>query len=371
MVAKMCWRLGIYFFALGVLCLGRGAYADLPRALYTVEAVSVDVTNSLPIRAREMAIANAHVIAFQRLMRRFIPEPELFRIAVPNAAELDRLVAAIEVVDEKSAGGRYLGRITVVFRPDEVRKRLRASGLPYSLTLGRPALVIAANDGGLDPGGLRRALEGLPKDGWLQPVLVPVGENETEMTAALGGDVPTLRAMTQRAGLTIAATAKLIPDPASLGDAKSTGFTVSVQVYGLSAEGPIPVMVPRGGAQTFHIGPEASDGPDGMWQRAAMGIADRVNEPWKRDTAQDNAVQITVDARANFNTLAEWLAIRDALSNAQSVARMDLGELTTTSAVMSLTVAGSPDKLAFALAQRDIRLHVDGPVWRFSRINAR
>jgi len=364
------------FGLIGVLAglgiFAQPARAELPRSMYTVESVAVDVTNPLPVRAREIAIANAHVLAFQRLMHRFIPEPEVARISLPNAAELDRLAAAIEVVDEKSAGGRYLGRITIVFRPDEVKKRLKASGLPYSLTQGRPALVIAANDNGLDPAALRHAIDNLPRDSWLQPVMGPIGENEADLAAALGGDLPTLRAMAQRAGAVTASIVKLVPDPVVLGDAKSGGgFTVNVQVYGLSGDGPIPVMVARGGLQSVHITPEPTDGGDGIWARAAAAVADRVNEPWKRETAQDSSVQINVDARASFRTLAEWLTIREALVNAQAVVKMDLAELTTTSAALNLTIAGSPEKLSYALAQRDIRLQVDGPLWRFSRMGAR
>jgi hypothetical protein len=356
-------------FIIAVLCTGFGmqaARAELPRALFTVEAVAVDVSNPLPIRAREIAIANAQAIAFQRLIRRFVPEPEVGRIPLPNAAELERLAAAIEVVEEKSVTGRYVGRITVVFRPDEVRKKLKASGQIFSLTLGRPALIIAGGDSNVDVAALRRAIDGLPKGAWLEPPLAPIGESDADMNAAIGGDLPVLAAMVQRAGVSIAATVKVAADPPAVPTAPP-GYSVSVQLYGADGN----VITPRGQPTVFHIAPEPLDGTEGLWARLAHTAVDRVNEPWKRETAQDLSVSVTIDARAAYGSLSDWLAIRDALANSQSVTKMDIMELSTNSAQLSLTVAGTPDKLGFALAQRNVRLSIDGPVWRLSRMAGR
>jgi len=324
------------------------------RALFTVESVSVEVTDTQALRARDNAIATARVIAYQRLLRRFIPEPEVQRAPSLSPGDLDRLVAAIEVLDEKAAGARHVARISVVFRPDEVRKRLKASGLPYSLTQARPALAILGAEGG-DVAALRRGFEAAPKDGWLQNAVLPVGESDADIAQALNGDAGVLAALAQRAGVTTVAVVKAA-------SAEAPAIQLSVQVW---------ANAPRGPAQMIRMAPEPGENPDLFWTRVAGAALDRINEYWKRDSAQDYAVQINVRANARFANLAEWVAIREALALSPAVVKAEVEDLSIAQAHLALTVAGTPDRLAIALAQRDIRLEVEGETWRLSRMGAK
>jgi hypothetical protein len=359
-----CLAAGMGFLTLSPLA----AHADLPRSLFTVEAVPVDATNPLPVRARESAIAQAHALGFARLIRRFVPDAEAARFPMPNAAELERLTSSIEVVDEKTAGARYVAHITVVFKPDEIRKRLRSSGQIYSLTQGKPALLVVVGDNATDPVPLRHALENQPKGAWLQPGLLPINEAEADLTQAGAGEPVALAAIAQRSGLKSLAVVKIISDPALPGAPPApTNVSLSVQTFAPNEVKP-DQWTARAPAQSFRPSPEGFDGLDGFWTKAAILVLEKVNEPWKRDTALDLSVQINVDAQAEFTGLGDWLVIREALANQPSIIRSELIELTTNHTRLALSVAGAPDKLAFALAQRDIRLTLDGALWRMTRM---
>jgi hypothetical protein len=188
------------------------------------------------------------------------------------------------------------------------------------------------------------------------------------LAQAGAGEPAALTAIAQRSGLKSLAIVKIIPDPAVPGAPPSpTSVSLSVQAFAPN-DAKTDQWTARGPAQTFRPGPEGFDGLDGFWAKTAITVLEKVNEPWKRDTALDLSVQINVDAQAEFSGLSDWLYIRDALGNQPSVIKSELVELTTNHARLALSVAGAPDKLAFALAQRDIRLTLDGALWRMTRM---
>jgi hypothetical protein len=112
-------RRGLLGLALaGVFCLPLAAQ-DNP---LVQRGVPAEATAANAVAARELAHASAARIAFQR-MAEGLGESR----AAPPASQLDGMVAAIIIEEERTTATRYIGRVTVQFSPGAVSAALGRS----------------------------------------------------------------------------------------------------------------------------------------------------------------------------------------------------------------------------------------------------
>src|SRR5215470_17420560 len=131
---------------------------------YTVDGVDVDVNAPDALQARQLGIVEARRKAARMLADRLVTPEERARVAVPDDARLESMVRGIEFVNERSAPGRYIATLNVVFSPDAVKGWLGGSGARVGETVQRAALVIPLWKGraGVEPLGDRNAW----RDAW-------------------------------------------------------------------------------------------------------------------------------------------------------------------------------------------------------------
>lgn len=122
--------LGLMFTA--VFCLPLAAQ-DNP---LVQRGVPAEASAANAVAARELAHASATRIAFQR-MAEALGESR----AAPPASQLDSMVAALIIEEERTTATRYIGRVTVQFSPGAVSAALGRSvgGMPGGGTAGGPA----------------------------------------------------------------------------------------------------------------------------------------------------------------------------------------------------------------------------------------
>jgi hypothetical protein len=112
-------RRGVLGLALaGVFCLPLAAQ-DNP---LVQRGVPAEATAANAVAAREVAHASAARIAFQR-MAEALGESR----SAPPASQLDQMVAAIIIEEERTTATRYIGRVTVQFSPGAVSAALGRS----------------------------------------------------------------------------------------------------------------------------------------------------------------------------------------------------------------------------------------------------
>jgi len=128
--------------------------------------VPAEATAANAVAARELAHASAARIAFQR-MAEALGEPR----AAPSGSELDRMVGAIIIEEERTTATRYIGRVTVQFSPGAV-----------SAALGRPVGPLAG------PPGLGQSLPA-PGTGGLA-LNIPMAATSTVEAEAVLGSLP-------------------------------------------------------------------------------------------------------------------------------------------------------------------------------------
>jgi len=110
--------------------------------LFSVVDLPMEVSADNPSAARDRAIDEAQGMALRQLLDRLTLPQDRGRIPKVDGRRLNQLVAGIEFADEKFTANKYLARITVRFRPAEVRRLLNESGVQFSETAAKPILVL-------------------------------------------------------------------------------------------------------------------------------------------------------------------------------------------------------------------------------------
>lgn len=398
--------------ALLPLAAWAGPSSSAADSVFIERGVPVDVTAANAAQARDRAIAQAEGTALARLYAKLTPDADNRQPPALSAADLERLVSGFEVEGERASSVRYVGRMTIAFRPDAVRQLLLRSGARYAEVVGKPALILPLDLTGTEPalwtdGPWRQAWLTLTAGGGaldgLLPLMVaaPETQDQTDLPAraAVNPAPAVLAQLAQRHGAGMVVVAKLE------GDA-GRGYQLTLLPYlapGQPGEG---VQAAQTVAQTAFAAPPALPGADGgkpaatalppaVLLQAVATAADRLQEDWKRRVLIDQpgesravlelplpvpppvpAASVAAPAAATpapapasapvppaadapasppvgLTTLVD---IRHRLARVPTVLRVDTTSLRTDRAVLAISFRGDIAHLRTALAQSDLSL---------------
>ncbi|WP_448187263.1 DUF2066 domain-containing protein [Azospirillum sp. sgz301742] len=327
---------------------------------FTVSGVKVDINASNPNTARDQAIAQAQRSAWETLYQRLVPGGR----AAPRLSETDlaRLVQGFEIDDEKVSASRYVGSLTVRFRPQAVREQLGGAGASYVEPPSQPLVVLPVTvvDGKPilweDRTRWREAWEARERGSSLVPLVVPEGEMDDIQAIgaddAVNGKADALATIARRYsanGVIVARTeltASGEPNPGQ-------PLAVEVTRYGLDGT--------RGQPQTITVRPDASDRPADVLARAVSFVSAALDEAWKRDNTAVTGGEQSVAVAVPIGRLEDWIETRKRLATVQAVSRVDLLALSRVEALVALTYRGDVERLRQMLARSDLGLTPSAP----------
>lgn len=332
------------------------------RDVFEVKGVAVDVTADTAAAAREQALAEGERIAYGRLIGRLVPIAEQHRLPDLGPGEVVRLVKDLSVAEEKTSAVRYLGKLDIRFKGEEVRRLLIDHGIPFAETPSKPVLVLPVYQaaGALllfdDPNPWRDAWgKGVAGDG-LVPLLLPLGDL-ADIAAigaeqAIGGDGQRLAAVAARygAGDTLVAHATLRLDPLS----RRPNVEVYLTRYGTALQ-----------EQTFvrSYAPKGEESLGDLLGRAAADLSRQVQENWKNDNLLQFTRQAVVVVTVRIGGLGDWLAVRERLGRVAVIRKAELVLLSRDEVRVNLHYIGDPEQLSLALEQADLAISRDGDDW--------
>ena len=328
--------------------------AAMPSAAdpFAVSGVRVDISGSNPTTVRDQAIREAQAKAWAELYRRLVPGGTPPRL---SDNEIARMVQGFEIDEEKVSASRYLGTITVRFRPNAVRAALGHSGgaaqyveppsrpfviLPVTQTEGRTILW-------QDRTPWREAWEARQPAAALVPLVVPDGELTDAQAIsgedAIAGNAEALNRIAQayKAGGVVVARTDLPaggPDPAR-------GMTVDVTRYGLDGTRDNQVVQVKGGGSA-----------DDVLTRAVAAVGTQLDESWRREHTMAAGPEHNTLVRIPLSAVNDWVETRKRLSSVNAVTRTNLLSISRNEALITLTHRGDPEQLAQALARQDLGL---------------
>ena len=344
--------------ALAAGILSGVALAQAPSA-YTVEGVDVDATGPDPIKARDQGIREARRKALRMVVDRMVPPEDRARLPQVGEAQLDSMVRGVEFVRERSAPGRYIGTLNVVFAPDQVKAWIGGSGAKTVETVQKPALVVPLWKGrdGLQPLDDRNPW----RDAWQQLDDANSGANSTVPITVMRGDPTDQGAMS--------------PEEAYVGDISALSrlnaryrmpTIIVVTVEGDKAAGPLAVSGMRYDTQTGQRTEIARTSlPDAaQLGDAAKKVHAKVEEDWRGIATVRRDSQDTLDVVVPIRALGDWVQVRQRLGSVPAVKNVAVKQLESDRAELRLDYFGTPEELQRILAQAGLQLDKDADQWR-------
>jgi hypothetical protein len=333
----------------------------------TVSDVPVDVTAKDAAAARDQAIAVAQSKAFDRLIKRLVPNPSDQARLHPSQQDIEGFVQDFGVENERVSMVRYIGLYSVRFRESRIRKYLSDSGVggvgdqqqvlvvPIYKTQAGTMLWESGNGWRVawDRGGLG--------DGPVTLIL-PNGDNSDTGTltaeAAANGDTSAFGALMQR--YHAAGVALVVAEPRDLAKGAASGLSLNVTTYDQGG---------AKGTQALKIDPVAGEQSDKALTRGVVAVADALESGWRQSIASGGSTGLAAPSAAqsadqplpggaitpypvgvSVAGVEGWVRLRNQLAGTPGIQRVELDALTREEAALTLDFSGDVVALQAALS---------------------
>ncbi len=354
---------------------------------YTVEGVEVDVVAENAVKAREKAVDEAQVKAYQMLAERFLGAEAMKTFQTPDPVTVSSLVQDFEVTKEQLSKKRYKGTYTVRFRPNTFKGSMAAKGISYSDVPKKPVLVLPFYQSG------GKTVLWSETNPWMNAwrsfasataTVVPLGDAndiaQVNDSDALDYDPVQVQELAQRYGADDVAVLLASPEPTA------TSGRVVVNVYKNGFEGPAFV-------QKIVVDQQADENDVALYARAAEQVRTLLGQNWKANAAYNPAIpapqttttvtttnynqaQIPVTqqpapvpytrtalgpsrqypARARFSSVQDWVRMKNTLDRVYGMQSVMIKSLKSREALLDMRYAGDVSALQLSLQNAGIMM---------------
>ena len=394
--------------ALFWLAVQSGAARAAGDDVFVVPRVPVQATGETATIAKEAAQSNGRRQAMDILLRRLTPEDDwvfLPTLATGAPAQstgngegksavdispslLIGLESGFEVYSEKASSSSYRAYITYRFKPDAVRRLLKAARIPYSEAQTRVALVLPVlqTDSGVylweSNNPWMAAWRVRPYTHELTPMTAPLGDLEDSSTItarqALAADAAALAAIAERYNVSqvIVAHARLTQKDGAnqltvrlINGHRESGKADLTDVLGVETE----IDTTDAGGQTFSYAEGDEDfaakvgevlaqtymsEPTGNFpslaERSIEAAIAKYASGWKRRTLIDHSKEERLAVTAFFDRIEDWSKIRSALIATPLVGSVQVSSLSRKGAEMDIRIFGDPSRMQVAMENQGV-----------------
>nr|WP_246423723.1 DUF2066 domain-containing protein [Roseospira goensis] len=333
---------------------------------YTARAVPIEATAADAAQARDQAVAQGKVAAFQTMLRRITDPADHGRLPQPSGQQVRAMVETYSLSAERTTDTTYKARITVRYDGTAVRRLLQQHGIGHAASASQPVLVVPVYQPGPDAAAILWEDTNPWLTAWrrqdsgnvLMPLEVPTGDlrDVTSLTAeeALAPDSDALARLLDRYGraqVLVAHAVRSSPDR----------LEVSLN-YGS----------PRAMAKTARSGITRMAGEDdaAFLTRAARELARRMEEDWRNATMVQTGAARRVTALVSLGGFSDWVATRRALERSPLVRDHTVQAMSRQTAQLTLTVLGDAERVGAGLASEGLNLSVRDGYWLIRRTAA-
>ncbi|NBC31780.1 MAG: DUF2066 domain-containing protein [Alphaproteobacteria bacterium] len=323
---------------------------------FTVTGVAVDADAETTTAAREQAFRQGARIALAQLLSDLAAaEPPVDAATLPQD-QIDVLIQAFEVEEERTSPGRYRATLTYIFREDAIRGLLgpEAAAAVAETPAPRPAppvlvLPVLRSERGDrlwdSPNPWHEAWLDYDASGGPVPILVPFGDladvADVDVDRALAGDAEALAAIRNRY------------------DAASTIVAVAEP-----AEGRVIIRLARYGAMedlgTTTLNMANEQALPGALAAAVGRVADQLAADWRDAAAVPAGPTRTLTVLVLFEQNRDWFRIRSRLRAIPALVETEVASLSPQEAVVELAYRGEERDFLMDLTRQGLVLS-EGP----------
>ncbi|WP_135076794.1 DUF2066 domain-containing protein [Terasakiella sp. SH-1] len=362
-VVALLTLVGSFFFTVDSPVYG----ADV----FEVKGIYVDVTAKSVTEARKKAMREGEGRAFAILLKRLTMKDDRGLLPWIEPRHRAQYIRDFSVTGEKSSSVRYLATYSYHFKPDAIRNLLKARGIAFAETISKPVLVLPLFENGQqatlwnDPNPWREAWSGLGVQHGLVPIALPLGDladiSGVSIQQAAGADEAAMMDMANRYGVNSAVVAHMVVTGR---DQAGQPNNVDLVINRVGSK--------YAGRMTL-LGVAAQEGEtsQAFLKRAAMEVADVIEESWKRDNLLQFGMVDVLPVNLNIRNLKEWLSVQERLKKVPVVRRVELALLSRDAVQLNLHFIGKLDQLISSLRQVDLDLAVTGESWSLVNLSGR
>ncbi|PZQ47401.1 MAG: hypothetical protein DI551_03295 [Micavibrio aeruginosavorus] len=357
---------------------------------YTIEKVEVDVTAENAVKAREKALDEAQVKAYQMLIEKFLGPEEAAKAAAIDPVTASSFVQDYEVTNEQLSTTRYKGTYTIRFRPAAVKKQMGAQGVSLDGPK-KPVLVLPFYQSGSatllwdETNPWMKAWRSMPADkSMMRPTVLPLGDAndmaQVSDTDALQYDPMEVQSLANRYGAEDVAVLLASAEPTG----NVTG-RLAINIYNNGFDGPVFV-------QKIVVDQQPNELADALFSRAAMQVKNLLRQNWKANAAYVPGVNVNqgapqavttstttvygqqpqaapapipytrtalgptrnYQARATFGSVQDWVRMKNTLDRIYGMQAVMIKSLKPREALIDLRYAGEATALQLALQNAGI-----------------
>lgn len=304
-------RIFTSLFAIILWAVASLAYAADP---FTVTGIPVDATASNAIEAQTVASQDGQLRAAQLLLERLTVDTERLVKPLPplTPENVQRMIRAISVDNEKRSANRYLGDLSVAFNPREVQSFLRANELTLVSSQARPRLIVPVAVIGDDAAGTAtQALIEAFQTGGFEHALTPI--SSVAEVQSFAPDQSSLTALASQYGA----------EQVLLVEGSTTGFGFTANVT--------DVTVNTGQARRASVtGATSAD-------ELATQIIGQLENDWKASSVTLASEATTSPVTVLYGSHGEWQSLQQAINTSAQIQDARLDALSKDGALMTVT----------------------------------
>jgi hypothetical protein len=362
---RFCVQRTVFLFLFLTFVSVSNAWAQ--SALFTVEDVTVDITSSSAVAAREEAFEKAQLDAFTILAGRMLSGGAATQ-QIPDVDTISTMIQDYQISNEQLSTVRYVATYKFRFDDNAVRRYFNAANVPFTEVSANPALVLpfyTRND---------QMILWSPYNVWLNawnradnldglvPLVVPLGDIAD--VSDIGGDEALdynnarLNRLLQRYKASEAVILVATPDETLArvsGERDAAAGSMNIQIYRTDRGYPEQV-------QGVQVNADGNDTLASLMDKAVTEVQKAMRSDWKQkaaavSTADAPIGQNTLRVRVPYNSLKEWADTQRALRRVYGLSAFKVVSVSPKQASVDIMFDGDENRLAMALAQ--VNLHLD------------
>ncbi len=324
----------LVLLAIAMTVSSAGVAAAQTRDTYTVRDISVDERAATVMEAQQKAFASARLAGAYRLIDRLTLAEDRSGKLSPGAIDsalAERMAAAVDVEEETRGGGRYVGKLAVVYNPANIRSFLDERDIPYVDRLAPLSVIFPVSD-----------------------------RYESASWAAIWPD------------RSLGRLAPYVTSRTNAVSADSDWFAMEREVNAAGARRAIKAML-SGSQGAFRVSlgsiTAAGETPLGSTRSAATPeeavelASQALDDSWKEQSIIRSDVRTPARSTVFFTSLIEWNSLRSALARSPLVSDFAIEGLSKEGAVVKFAFAGEEQRLISNLRERGVTLEPDELGW--------
>ena len=331
--------------------------------VFEVSGVDVDITAKTAAEARNEALADGKIRAFQILLKRLTLRNEHKSLPTLSHDQIDTFINDFSVSNEKTSPVRYLASLSIRFKSKAIRALLNEHALNFAETVSKPVLIIPVYQtaGALilwdDPNPWRDAWAAKVKNFGLVPTVLPLGDladiASIGAEQTLDGDIQRINAIAKRYG---ASNAIVVFGALKL---EVTEARRVLEVYFTRYGGKF-----REQTEVVNFFQEDNETVEALLLRSVIEMTHLIEDNWKRDNLMQFNNSGIIPVTISISNLKDWISILSRLKKVAVVGNSEIVLLSKKEVRLNLHFFGDTDQLALALEQADLRLYqIGGGEW--------